>query len=202
MKITFTLLGLALLAVVSCTPPCPEQQIASITNDADSANLISKRVIYEAYIKSHEGDDNDWYENIPTEKRAKFIDAILNAVKEGKLKAYTGEIGMPSNTKENELSTTQVMSLLTDTITTFTEDPDNRELIQTIATAEVTGENFSRITFVEEWYFDELSLNIEKKVVGMGFPIEVFNEQGDFMGYTRLFWVWFDDAIDLSDIEA
>lgn len=147
-----------------------------------SCKRISKQIIYETRIVSHENEDNDWYENIPAKQRIKFIETILKHIKNSSLHAYSGKIGQPSNREEDKLSVERVFELLKDT----TEVNGQSEVVV------FNEKKLSQFTFIEEWCFDDVTLTFTKKVKGMAFSKEIYNDEAMFMGYTRMFWVWFE----------
>ena len=182
-----------MLLLLSCEPQAIRNPIQTAPIDR-LGDLIHDQVIYESTIISHEGDDNDWYENIPRARRKVFVNGILDAVKSGRLKAYRHPVGLPVKSAEFELSVKQVNALLMDTIAQVIVDPETGEENEKTVVREITYDDIMRLTFVEEWYFDEPSLQMSKRVNGIALAYPFLNEYGEFIGYRRLFWVWLNDV--------
>ena len=145
-------------------------------------SLSADDIVYESHIISHEGDDGDWYENLPEEKRKNFITTLLELIRQEKVNAYKTSLGEPTQLPEYLISYKDVLDLLRDTVIIQGE----------VKQVPFNIQKLSQITFVENWKFDAEKLVFHKQVKGLAISKEVYNDEGLFMGYSRLFWVWFN----------
>jgi hypothetical protein len=70
----------------------------------------------------------------------------------------------------------------------------NGIMYDTIIVHGINASAFRTLRFMEEWYFDEGTLQITKKVIGVCPVIEVYTDNGEFRGYKPLFWTYFSDV--------
>ncbi len=162
-------------------------------SSTDGKTVLTERIQYPVFIKSPYGDDAEWYkENMEGPKREKFVNLLLDAAFDGKVKAYDYEDNIPL-TKE-QISHIMVKS---DTvIMTRTYAPYND--YDTVIVQKLERRNIHRITFLEEWYFDEKAFTMEKKVVGIAPAITMYADSNEVKGYKPLFWIYLDDKYPLK----
>ena len=53
-------------------------------------------------------------------------------------------------------------------------------------------EDIRYIRFFEEWSYDEENFRLDKKVLGIAPGKGVYDDQGNFLGVERMFWVFFE----------
>ncbi|MCI5057498.1 MAG: hypothetical protein MRY83_15385 [Flavobacteriales bacterium] len=179
-----------------------EQKGQSLEHSRDIPVLINQ-IIHDVHITSHEGLDDDWYENLPMFEKEKLVSDILRGIELGKINAYDGPIGMPTNDDEYLMSYAEVIGMISDTLVINTTDSatDSTTARFYIINTENTYQWIDRITFCERWFWDEKGFKMEKEVFGLALSRRVVNDFGDVLGYKRLFWVWFKD-VDLKGIEV
>ncbi|MCK5838986.1 MAG: hypothetical protein KAG99_04010, partial [Bacteroidales bacterium] len=76
------------------------------------------------------------------------------------------------------------------------------ELFDTIVEEKIEIRDITRFRFLEEWYFNDKTLEIEKKVLGIAPVVRRYDENGNLRGHMPLFWVYLDDRYPemMSDI--
>lgn len=167
----------------------------SCRNDtADKKNtIITERIQYPVFIKSPYPDDTDWWiENLEGAKREKFVNLLLDAAFEGRVNIY-------DYFENNLLTKTQVENIFsrTDTLRIQKTTPPFNE-IDTVIVQKLDRMNIHRITFMEEWTFDEKNFQLEKKVVGIAPAVTVYTDSSQIKGYKPLFWIYLDKKYPLN----
>jgi hypothetical protein len=192
---------LCAILIGSCTT---EEKSRPLKKDQIKGLILSDQVVYDTHIVSQEGLDDDWYENLSASKRQEFVSNILKGIKESKLTAYRGILGMPSNSKETAINYEELSALISDTLVINFEDT-----ITGGTTAKfyvINNDNIyqwiDRVSFCEKWVWDEKNLKLHKEVKGLALAKKVVNEFNEVKGYERLFWVWFEEGVDLKGIEG
>jgi len=155
--------------------------------------ILTERIQYPVFIKSPYDEETDWWqENMEGPKREKFVDIILDAALSGKVKAY-------DYITEDLLSKKQVEEIFnrSDTLMLTRTTPPYEEY-DTVINTRLDRRLIHRITFLEEWYFDEENFKMEKKVVGIAPAITSYSDSSEILGYKPLFWVYLDEKYPLK----
>ena len=158
------------------------------SSDNDGKTVITERIQYPVFIKSPYPEETDWWvENLEGIKREKFVNLLLDAAFDGKVKVYD----YLDNTL---LSKSQVDNIVckTDTMKVVRSAPPYDE-IDTVVMQKLDRKDIHRLTFMEEWYFDEKNFKMEKKVVGIAPAETVFDDSAHIKGYKPLFWIYLDE---------
>jgi hypothetical protein len=147
---------------------------------------VTQRIQYDVSIISPDPDYDWWVQNIEGSERENFVKNILNAVSDGKVKAY-------DFFSYKALASNDIKGIFrrTDTIALERPDPPH-ELIDTVLVHELSIKDISKIRFLEEWNMNGETLAFDKKVVGICPLVEAFTELGESKGYKPLFWVFLD----------
>ena len=187
-----TALVLLLFATISISfYSCKNEESKSETDK--NKNLITERIQYDVFIKSpYENDVEWWKENIDGAKRESFIKKIMASAFDGKVQAYTYNENEPVSGEELE-------KLLnpTDTIQIISPLPPY-DIYDTIVQEKLNFNNITKIRFMEEWYMNEKTLEITKKVVGICPVIPSYDIEGEFRGNKPLFWIYLDDKYPIK----
>ena len=173
-----------LISAFSCQQP-----------DREHGTLIVERIQYDVTIKSPDVDYDWWVQNIEGRSREALIRRVLEAAGKGEVQAY--------NYFNNPLTAEQVKSIgyRRDTLT-FQRAYPPYELFDTIVEEKIEIRDITRFRFLEEWYFNDKTLEIEKKVLGIAPVVRRYDENGNLRGHMPLFWVYLDDRYPemMSDI--
>jgi len=174
-KVILALLSLALLIGFT---QCTEQK------EEDTRTLITKKIQYDVPIMNPDASHDWWVRNIEGSDREALLDNIFDKVLSGDIQAY--------DYFNEPLSIKEVERILSDTTAEVLQRPYppypeyDTTIIYTIERSDVT-----LLRFLEEWKYDEQSLQIDKKVYAIS-PVIEMNVNG--MMVTRpLFWVYTDE---------
>ena len=164
-------------------------------NKKNSENKITltERIQYPVFIKSPYDEDTDWWcENMEGPKREQFINIIVDAALSGKVKAYDYINNTPLTKSEVEVIFNRYDTVL------YTRPVAPFDEVDTVINTKLDRKDIHRVTFLEEWYFDEKNFIIEKKVVGVAPALTLYADSGEIKGYKPLFWVYMDDKYPLK----
>ncbi|MEI6123121.1 MAG: hypothetical protein WCQ95_05770 [Bacteroidota bacterium] len=163
-------------------------------NNHENMTVLTERIAYPVFIKSPYPDETDWWkENMEGQKREKFVNILLDAAFDGKVKAY-------DYFSDLLLTKQQVNSIMNrnDTLKSTRPFPPYDEF-DTVIVQKLERKNIHRITFLEEWYFDEKNFTMEKKVVGIAPAITMYADSNEIKGYRPLFWIYLDDKYPMKN---
>jgi len=156
--------------------------------------VLTERIQYPVFIKSPYTEETDWWrENMEGPKREKFVNIIIDAALSGKVKAY--------NYIDNTLLTKEQVNAIFDrydTITMNRPTPPYDE-VDTVINIKLDRKEIHRITFMEEWYFDEENFKMEKTVVGIAPALTSYGDSTEVLGYKPLFWIYLDEKYPLKN---
>jgi hypothetical protein len=162
-------------------------------SDNDGKTIITERIQYPVFIKCPYPEETDWWiENLEGIKREKFVNLLLDAAFNGKVKVY--------DYLDNTLLTkAQVDNIAckSDTIKILRANPPYDE-VDTIVVHKLDRKDINRVTFLEEWNFDEKNFKMEKKVVGIAPAETVYGDSAVIKGYKPLFWIYLDEKYPLK----
>jgi len=133
------------------------------TTDSSKSIILVDTIIYDVIVKNANKND-EWAEFCLKNYNDEVLkNIIFNAIYENKLIAY-----------EYRLDT--VMSI---------------EYVKNLE-KEYKKEGFGKIQFNETWYFDEVNLEMYKKVTSLVFGYELVNNTGEVYGYKPAFKIYLD----------
>ena len=163
------------------------------SSGTDGKTLLTERIQYPVFIKSPYGDDVEWYkENMEGRSREKFVNILLDGAFDGKVKTYDYVDDAPLSKEQLQ----QIVSR-TDTVHMIRPLPPYEEF-DTVIVTKLERKNIHRITFLEEWYFDEKEFSMTKKVVGIAPALTMYSDSNNVKGYKPLFWIYLDDKYPLK----
>ena len=170
MKAKIIFLSTLLLVALSChrhpdNPPdnanLPEIVDTTATFTA-TAGRVADSIVYDVVIKNANPYDTWTTECLSGLDRSTFVDELFRAIYEGKLTAIdfdTEEKLPPEKVRKLEKEIKKVRSRI------------------------------AKIQFTEDWYFDTLSLTMQKDVRSIVLGYEVYDDQGAVRGYKPVFRV-------------
>lgn len=176
-KLIFALLALSLFLVFT---QCAEKEVE------DSRTLITKKIQYDVPIVNPDASHDWWIRNIEGSDREAFVNNIFDRVLSGEVQAY--------NYFNEPLSIQQIESLLADTLLQVLQRPIAPYAeYDTMIIRNIDPTDISIIRFLEEWKYDEKSLQIDKKIYAIS-PVVEMKIEGQVL--TRpLFWIYTDGSI-------
>lgn len=149
----------------------------------ETRTLITKKIQYDVPIMNPDASHDWWIRNIEGSDREALLDNIFDRILSGEIQAY--------DYFNEPLSVKEVERIMSDTIAEVLQRPYppyaeyDTTIIYTIERSDVT-----LLRFLEEWKYDEQSLQIDKKVYAIS-PVIEMNVNG--MMVTRpLFWIYTD----------
>jgi hypothetical protein len=159
----------------------------------EGSTVITERIQYPVFIKSPYPEETDWWvENLEGVKREKFVNLLLDAAFEGKVKAYD----YLDNTLLTQAQVNNIFSR-SDTVKVLRSTPPYEE-VDTVIVQKLDRRDIHRITFLEEWNFDEKNFKMEKKVVGIAPAVTVYGDSAVIKGYKPLFWIYLDERYPIK----
>ncbi|MDD4214877.1 MAG: hypothetical protein PHR81_08715 [Bacteroidales bacterium] len=114
-------------------------------NSHDNKTILTERIQYPVFIKCPYEEETDWWkENLEGPKREKFVNLLLDAVAEGKVKAY-------DYIDNSELSKKHIGHIFSrsDTLLMPSSVPPYDEK-DTIINVKLERKDIHRLTFLEE----------------------------------------------------
>ncbi|MEN8225746.1 MAG: hypothetical protein ABFS05_10345 [Bacteroidota bacterium] len=173
-KITLPLLALGLILVFT---QCEQKK-------EDTRTIITKKIQYDVPIVNSDPDHDWWIRNIEGSDRDALLNNIFAKVQSGEIQAY--------DYFNEPLTLGQIGSILVDTMhQTLMRTTEPYTEYDTTIIQKIEPGHISLLRFLEEWKYDENTLQIDKKIYAISPVMEVIiNGQK----VTRpLFWVRFDE---------
>lgn len=135
-----------------------------------------------------------YYPLKPLQERKSLFDVLKDALLANNLTAYDNPIFDEEFTVP--MLPSQVASRLVQwDSTNTTPDPDNPDIqIPAPIKKEIASENVKQYLVKEDWFFDKQRSVLDVRIIGICPLAEYFNDAGDFLGYRRLFWIYFPEA--------
>jgi gliding motility associated protien GldN len=123
-----------------------------------------------------------------------FIEIILDAVKKGKVKAYStmDDRFTTALTKEQIFEMTAGKQDTTPVI-----DPITGETIMKVTRTEFNPDAVSKFRLKEDWIFDRNLGRMVVRIVGLAPLLDRYNEDGSFRASSPMFWVYYPEMRDL-----
>ena len=163
------------------------------SNSFNPENIIVRNIIYDVPITRTESekknDYNWWYNYLEPSKRERFLDKLTYKAIEDTvlpLKVYKPEYPYDSLMNRGKYSNVGLLELYYGRSNWNASDPllsgmtDEKILACCFQLDDWT--TVRKIRFHEEWYFDPNKLTFEKKVLGIGLIVDVYNEEGKVIG--------------------
>jgi hypothetical protein len=173
------ILALFTLALVAGFTACEQRK-------EDNRTLITKKIQYDVPIVNMDPTYDWWIKNIEGSDREDLLNNIFDRALSGDVQAYDYFM--------KPLSARQVEMMLVDTIIYTLQRPyDPYDEYDTMIIERIEPNHVSIIRFLEEWKYDEKTLEIDKKIYAISPVLEV---EVNGKKVTRpLFWVYTDHSI-------
>lgn len=154
--------------------------------------MLTERIQYDVTIKSPETDLAWWVQNLEGPKREKFVKALMESARSGKVKVYD----VMSN---KLLSAEEIGSKGTKTeLLTLQRPYEPYETYDTLVTRELQLSDISRVRFLEQWQINPENGKIHKEVLAICPLVESYTETGELRGYMPLFWLSYEKNFPLE----
>lgn len=136
-----------------------------------------------------------YYPVDPINNRQSLFDVIKDAmVNEGTIMAYSvGPIGSDDEFTQ-QLTVDEVKGMLSKYETVYTENPETGDMDSTQVLNEIKTSKIKLYELKEEWFFDKQKSVMEVRIIGIAPMKEKQNDQGEIVGYEKLFWIYFPEA--------
>jgi len=154
--------------------------------------LLTGRIQYDVTIKTPEVDLEWWIQNLEGPKREKLVQSIIRSAEAGKLKIF--DVMSNKQMTVAELKERTVRNELL----TLQRPNAPFENYDTIVKSELQLSDITRLRFLEEWYLNEESGAVTKKVIAICPLVESYTETGEMRGYNPLFWLSFEKNFPLE----
>lgn len=120
-----------------------------------------------------------------------FIEILIDAVKKGKLKAYS-----PLDDRfTSALTKEQIMEAFVGVSdTTMSEDPLTGEITQVISHRDFDPDRVTRYRVKEDWMFDRNLGRMTVRIIGIAPMIDRLNDDGSFRASSPMFWIYYPEA--------
>jgi len=151
----------------------------------DTRTIITKKIQYDVPIMNTDANYDWWIKNIEGSDREALLNNIFEKVQSGDIQAY--------DYFNEPLTVGQIGSILVDTMHQILNrtTPPYAEYDTTII-KKIEPAHISMLRFLEEWKYDESSLQIDKKIYAISPVLEVII---DGQKVTRpLFTVYTDES--------
>jgi hypothetical protein len=158
--------------------------LASCSDKSSKNEILASKIQYDVPVSNNDPQLDWWINNIEGSKREPFLKRIMEAAGKGEVKAF--------DYFNNPLTPAQVQSIGTDTIyqTLMRTYPPYEEYDTTIISS-ITYRDIVKIRFLEEWKWDPVTLEIDKKILAIG-PVTQKEIAGENFNQL-LFWISLDD---------
>lgn len=157
--------------------------IFNFCTQTGTKRLLTEKIQYDVSIKSPNPDYDWWVQNIERSQREKFTLNLIESAYNGKIKVF--------DYFNNSLSIKEVKSIGVDTTyRTLTRDFPPYAEFDTIIISRFEISDITKIRFLEEWFLDEKTFVIEKKVIGIAPLVDKYDANGNFLGLQLLFWIY------------
>ena len=156
----------------------------SCTDNSSRNEILTSKIQYDVPVNNNDPQLDWWINNIEGSKREPFLKRIMEAAGKGDVKAC--------DYFNNPLTPAQVQSIGTDTIyQTLLRTYPPYEEYDTMIVSSITYRDIIKIRFLEEWKWDPVTLEMEKKILAIG-PVTKKEIAGENFNQL-LFWISLDD---------
>jgi hypothetical protein len=161
--------------------------LAALTSCSDKSSkneILASKIQYDVPVSNNDPQLDWWINNIEGSKREPFLKRIMEAAGKGDVKAF--------DYFNNPLTPAQVQSIGTDTIyQTLLRNYPPYEEYDTMIVTSITYRDIIKIRFLEEWKWNPVTLEMEKKILAIG-PVTQKKIGGESFNQL-LFWISLDD---------
>lgn len=166
--------------------------IASISCGRNRGEILTERIQYDVTIISPEQDLEWWVQNLENNKREKLVKSIIDASKLGEHKVYDVITNKELTTDEiTERSRRKQLMTLQRSYAPYEE-------YDTLVINDMELSDISKVRFLEEWYLNEETGLVTKKVIAICPMLESYTEAGELRGHLPLYWISFAKKFPLA----
>lgn len=127
--------------------------------------------------------------NLPFKYPDEPLFSILMAgVDEGKIRAFS------EDSFDNPLRPDEVASMLANTDTIVTFDPETYEEQIQVVYNTMDPEDINRYRLKEIWFFDEETSTLQVRILGIAPLRDVYGDDGEFKYETPMFWIYYPEC--------
>lgn len=120
-----------------------------------------------------------------------FIEILVDAVKKGKLKAYSSM----DDRFTTALTKDQIMEAFVGKAdTNMVEDPLTGEMTQVISNRDFNTDLVTKYRVKEDWMFDRNLGRMIVRIIGIAPMKDIYNDDGSFRASSPMFWLYFPEA--------
>lgn len=117
-----------------------------------------------------------------------FIEIVLDAVKKGKIKAYSNL----DDRFTTALSKEQILELLMGRMDTiYVTDPITQEEVMKVTRKEFNPDVVTKYRIKEDWIFDRNLGRMTTRIIGIAPIQDIYNEDGTFRASQAVFWLYY-----------
>ncbi len=177
-------IGIVLL--IALLSSCKESKSVSAPM---SGEIIKENISWakRSHYKMSFSDENEKYEKLGSFKDEGLMKQLLEAVEKGELDAYHYYDHVKLDAKAVNNIYHEV-----DTITVV--DPETFEEEIKVVENDLDWSRVTKFRVKQDWYFDEKSMQMHTKIVGMAPTLMVIDENMNYRGDLPLYWIFFEDA--------
>lgn len=148
-------------------------------------DIITQRIQYDVTIKSPDAELDWWVQNLEGPNRERLLRSVMDAANTGKGEVYD----VISNER---ITVEKIKEISTRTeLLTLQRPYAPYESYDSVVKRELQLSDITRLRFLEEWYLNDGSGLITKKVIAVCPLVGSYTEQGELRGYNPLFWLSF-----------
>jgi hypothetical protein len=149
----------------------------------ETRTLLTDRIQYDVSLKNADSTADWWVQNMDGRGREAFVKLIME-------KAYSGKYRTYGYFNHELLTAGQVEAIgnRTDTMSVQRATAPY-DLYDTVMKTELRPADILRVRFLEAWYWNEETKQMEKEVTGICPLLENYTPTGEFRGNQPLFWI-------------
>lgn len=153
--------------------------------NSNKQQILAEKIQYDVPVISGDPQLDWWINNIEGSKREPFLQRIMEAAGKGEVRVC--------DYFNNPLTPGQILANGSDTIyQTLVRNSPPYEEFDTMIVKSITYRDIVKIRFLEEWKWNPRTLEIQKKIIGIG-PVIQKEIAGESFNQL-LFWIYLDEG--------
>jgi hypothetical protein len=157
--------------------------LIACTGNADNQEILTEKIQYDVPVINGDPQLDWWINNIEGSKREPFLQRIMEAAGKGEVRVC--------DYFNNSLTPEQILAIGSDTIyQTLVRNYPPYEEFDTMIVKSISYHDIVKIRFMEEWKWNPETLEIQKKIIGLG-PVIQKEIAGESFNQL-LFWIYLD----------